>query len=45
MDVNEESQGIYTVKMVGTELEVDSDGAEGQRKDEVAVVVLRKFYI
>ena len=41
-DVNEESQGIYAVEMVptGTGLET---GTEVREKDEVAIVILRKY--
>ncbi len=41
-DVNEESQGIYAVEMIGTGTTIAGQG-EGTRKDEVAVVILRKF--
>lgn len=41
-DVNEDSQGIYAAVMIPTGTGVEA-GPEGQGRDEVAVVILRKF--
>ena len=43
-DVNEESQGIYAVEMVPTGTAIET-GSEGQGRDEVAIVILRKHSV